>query len=92
MSNYLKYSLILCLAFNFNIKAQENLIENGSFEEIDSCLTDNSFSTFNSSIQLAYGWTDASAPSVTYASSDLFKLSNRQLLALGRSFVNCTAQ
>lgn len=92
MRKYLKYCLILYLTFNFNVLAQESLIENGSFEVIDSCITDLNFPPFVSSIQFAYGWTDASAPSVTYVSSDLFKLSNRQLLALGRSFVNCTTQ
>jgi hypothetical protein len=72
MRNYLIYSITLWLAFNFHLKAQVNLVQNGSFEEIDSCLSDNSFSTFDSSIQLAYGWTDATGSSVTLVSSDLF--------------------
>ena len=74
MRNYRKYSLILWLTFNFQLKAQVNLIQNGSFEEIDSCLVDNSFSPINSSIQLAFGWEDALGPSVTLGSSDLFNV------------------
>ena len=72
MKVILKLYCVCCFLLCTTSEAQINMIQNGSFEEIDSCLTDNLFSTFNSSIQLAYGWTDATASTVTLVSSDLF--------------------
>jgi hypothetical protein len=81
MRNYLKYSLILWLVFNIQLKAQVNLIQNGSFEILDSCVSQQFISN---TIHYARGWDNACAFNVSddLSSSDLFNTCNAGILGV----------
>jgi hypothetical protein len=80
---YFTFSFLLSCAVN----AQENLIQNGSFEVLDSCLPATDVPNF-SSIQYATGWNDALVNNInpSYSSPDLFNTCHSGIFGVPTNF------
>jgi len=74
---------VCCLLQSCVVNAQENLIQNGSFEILDSCPPIIDFPAY-SSVHYADGWDDACLESVNfnYSSPDLFNSCNSGILGV----------
>jgi hypothetical protein len=87
MKNVFKIFFIYCILLLNAAIAQINLIQNGSFEVLDSCIPDTDVPIPNI-IQYAIGWDDALGNSINpnYSSPDLFNACHSNIYGVPENF------